>query len=115
MTAYTYCAAGTLAAALVMMFDGPPLLGCILLVTSGLGAVTLDSVGMVTFLRAVKTRERAEMTMVFTLYRDLAALIPFALFSLLLALFDELWIVYGVVSVGLLSCAWLSRHIPRGM
>ena len=74
MAAYTYCAAGTLAAALVMMFDGPPLLGCILLVTSGLGAVTLDSVGMVTFLRAVKTRERAEMTMVFTLYRDLAAL-----------------------------------------
>jgi MFS family permease len=115
MAAYTYCAAGTLAAALVMMLDGPPLLGCIMLVTSGLGAVTLDSVGMVTFLRAVKARERAEMTMVFTLYRDLAALIPFAVFSLLLALFDELWMVFGVVSLGLLSSAWLSRHIPRGM
>jgi hypothetical protein len=70
---------------------------------------------MVTFLRAVKTRERAEMTMVFTLYRDLAALIPFAVFSLLLALFNELWMVFGVVSLGLLSSAWLSRHIPRGM
>jgi len=115
MSAYSYCAAGTLAAALVMMLDGPPLLGCILLVTSGLGAITLDSVGMVTFLRAVRTRERAEMTMVFTLYRDLAGLIPFAVFSLLLAIFDELWIVYGIVSLGLLSAAWLSRHIPRGM
>ena len=115
MSAYSYCAAGTLAAALVMMLDGPPLLGCILLVTSGLGAITLDSVGMVTFLRAVRTRERAEMTMVFTLYRDLAGLIPFAVFSLLLAIFDELWIVYGIVSLGLLGAAWLSRHIPRGM
>jgi MFS family permease len=115
MSAYSYCAAGTLAAALVMMLDGPPLLGCFLLVTSGLGAITLDSVGMVTFLRAVRTRERAEMTMVFTLYRDLAGLIPFAVFSLLLAVFDELWIVYGIVSLGLLSAAWLSRHVPRGM
>jgi len=115
MSAYSYCAAGTLAAALVMMLDGPPLLGCILLVISGLGAITLDSVGMVTFLRAVRTRERAEMTMVFTLYRDLAGLIPFAVFSLQLAVFDELWIVYGIVSLGLLGAAWLSRHIPRGM
>jgi MFS family permease len=115
MSAYTYCAAGTLAAALVMMFNGPPLMGCILLVSSALGAITLDSVGMVTFLRAVRTRERAEMTMVFTLYRDLASLIPFAVFSLLLALFDELWIVYGVVSLVLVNAAWLSRHVPRGM
>jgi len=115
MTAYTYCAAGTLGAALVMMFDGPPLVGCVLLVSSALGATSLDSVGMVTFLRAVRTRERAEMTMVFTLYRDLASLIPFAVFSVLLALFDQLWIVYGTVSVLLLGSAWLSRHIPRGM
>jgi hypothetical protein len=98
-----------------MMFDGPPLMGCILLVSSALGAITLDSVGMVTFLRAVRTRERAEMTMVFTLYRDLAALIPFLFFSVLLAFFDELWIVYGTVSIGLLGAAWLSRHVPRGM
>jgi MFS family permease len=115
MWAYAYCAAGTLAATLVMMFDGPPLMGCILLVSSALGAITLDSVGMVTFLRAVRTRERAEMTMVFTLYRDLAALIPFLVFSVLLAFFDELWIVYGTVSIGLLGAAWLSRHVPRGM
>ena len=46
------------------------------------------------------------MTMVFTLYRDLAALIPFAVFSLLLALFDELWMVFAVVSLGLLGSAY---------
>ncbi|HEY7690099.1 MAG TPA: MFS transporter [Dongiaceae bacterium] len=115
MGAFTYCAAGTLAAAAVMMLDGPPLLGCILLVTSGIGAITLDSVAMVPFLRAVRVRERAEMTMVFTTYRDLAGLVPFAVFSLILAVIDELWIVYGIVSCCLLGSAWLSRHIPRGM
>jgi len=115
MAAYSYCAAGTLAAALVMMLDGPPPLACLLLVSSGIGAITLDSVGMVTFLRAVRTRERAEMTMVFTLYRDLAGLIPFAVFSLLLAVFDELWIVFAAVSLGLLGSALLARHIPRSM
>jgi hypothetical protein len=55
----------------------------------------------------------AEMTWV-----DAHAILPpdslCAVFAAL-ALFDELWMVFGVVSLGLLSSAWLSRYIPRGM
>lgn len=115
MGSFLLCAAGTLAAAALMMADGPPLLGCALLVASALGAIGLDAVGMVTFLRAVRTRERPEMTMVFSLYRDLAGLVPFAVFTVVLGFIDDLWIVYGATGLGLLGCAWLSRHIPRGM
>ena len=60
---------------------------------------------LVPFLRAVRTRERPEMTMVFSLYRDSAGLAPMALFSLLLTFFD-LSAVYAAVAVGWFVCAW---------
>ncbi len=84
------------------------------LLTAAIGAVGLDSVCMVPFLRAVRTRERPEMTMVFSLYRDFAGLAPMALFSLLLTFFD-LPAVYAAVAIGLFACAWLARWVPRSM
>src|SRR5262249_14419642 len=84
------------------------------LLMGAVGAVGLDSVTMVPFLRAVRMRERPEMTMVFSLYRDSAGLAPMALFSLLLTFFD-LSAVYAAVAAGWFVCAWLAHWIPRSM
>jgi MFS family permease len=81
---------------------------------SALAAVALDSVVSIPFLRAVKARERPEMTMVFGMYRDLAALLPPMLFSLLLTFFD-LPSIFISVSLFMIYCAWLARWVPRGM
>ena len=78
------------------------------------GAVALDSVCVVPFMRAVRARERPEMTMVFSMYRDVAGLVPPAFFAALLS-FLELWSVFAATALGLVGCAWFARWIPRGM
>lgn len=84
------------------------------IVVSAVAAVALDSVLMVTFQRAVRSRERPEMATVFITYRDVAQLTATALFGLLLSFFG-LWSVFAATGVWLIACAWLSRWIPRGM
>jgi predicted MFS family arabinose efflux permease len=111
MIGFLVVAAATLAAALWV--DRPGHVAAALLV-GALGAVALDSVCVVPFMRAVKARERPEMTMVFSMYRDLAALLPTAFFAALLSFF-ELWSVFAATGLGLIACAWLARWIPRGM
>lgn len=85
---------------------------CIL--ASAVGAMALDSVTMVTFQRAVHARERPEMTVVFATYRDVALLASTAVFGLLLS-FLGLWCVFAAAGLWLSACAWLARHVPRGM
>jgi hypothetical protein len=76
--------------------------------------VALDAVGQVTFLRAVRARERPEMGMVFGYYRDAAALLPHAVAAPLLTFFG-LDAVFLATAAGMFACAWLARWIPRGM
>ena len=111
MGAFLLMAAATLTAAL--MADRPAYVAASLLVAA-LGVVALDSVCVVPFMRAVKARERPEMTMVFSMYRDLAGLVPTAIFAALLSFFD-LGSVFAATALGLAACAWLARWIPRGM
>ncbi len=85
---------------------------CIL--ASAVGAMALDSVTMVTFQRAVHARERPEMTVVFATYRDVALMASTAVFGLLLSFFG-LWCVFAAAGLWLVACAWLARHVPRGM
>jgi MFS family permease len=105
------CALGTAAA--ILVFDAPWQVAAALLVAA-FGAVSMDAIALVPFLRAVRARERPEMTMVFSLFRESAGLVPLALFSVLLSFFD-LRSVWLAVALGLLGCAWLARFIPRGM
>jgi MFS family permease len=111
MIAFLAGAAATLAIALLFDF---PWWATLFLGLSALAAVALDSVVGVPFLRAVKARERPEMTMVFSMYRDLAGLIPPMLFSLLLTFFD-LPAVFVATAAFMIYCAWLARWVPRGM
>jgi predicted MFS family arabinose efflux permease len=93
--------------------DSPWLVAAFLVVAAA-GSVSLDAVCMVPFLRAVRIRERPEMTMVFSLHRDASGLIPTFVFSILLTFF-ELTSVYVVAGAGLIACVWLARWIPRSM
>jgi MFS family permease len=108
---YLIAAAGTLGATL--LFDTPLWAGFMLLI-GAVGSSANDSVVVVTFLRAVKARERPEMTMVFSIYRDAAGLIPPIFFSLLLSFYD-LRSVFIATFLLMLACASLARWIPRGM
>ncbi len=66
----------------------------------------LDAVGNIPFLRAVRARERAQMTTVFRTYLDISELLPPALFALLLSFF-------GLASVFLATGLWMlaiARH-----
>lgn len=85
-----------------------------LILLSAVAAVALDSSCMVTFQRAVRARERPEMTTIFMTYRDVAQLVSTAVFSLLLTFFG-LWSVFAATGLWLAYCAWLSRWVPRGM
>lgn len=85
-----------------------------LILLSAVAAVALDSVCMVTFQRAVRARERPEMTTIFLTYRDVAQLVSTSVFSLLLTFFG-LWSVFAATGLWLGYCAFLSRWVPRGM
>jgi MFS family permease len=97
----------------VWMSDDPDLAGW-LLIASAVGAVSLDSVCVVTFLRAVRGWERPQMTMVFSIYRDAAALIPPAIFAVLLSFFP-LPVVFLVNAFFALFCGLLALKLPRGL
>jgi len=111
MACFAVSASATLAIAFV--FDNH-WLGAALLLVGALCGVSLDAVGHIPFLRAVRARERPEMTMVFGTYKDMASMIPTALFTVLLS-FLPLSAVFAATGIVLCGSVLLARFIPRGM
>ncbi len=109
MAGYAATGLATFAVALAM---GTSWLGAALLVLSALAAETIDGAGNTLYLRAVHPHERNEMTAVFITYRDVAQLVPPAVFAMLLAVFElpSVFIAGGLMMVGL---AGIARYIPR--
>ncbi|MFP6743887.1 MAG: MFS transporter, partial [Alphaproteobacteria bacterium] len=66
----------------------------------------------VPFLRAVRPRERPEMTTVYATYRDTARLSAPGIFALVLQVFALPAVFYtsGLIMLGM---AWYARYIPR--
>jgi MFS family permease len=93
---------------------GHPNLAWGALLGSAIGAVSLDSVAAVTFLRAVRSWERPQMSTVFSIYRDAASVIPPAFFSILLTLFP-LPSVFIATAIFSLICSALALLLPRSM
>ena len=91
-----------------------PTVASVLLVFCALGATMLDGMGNVLFLRAVRRRERSEMTAVFATYRDFSQLAVPGLYAVLLKFF-ALPVVFLSASVWMLAAAWSSRYIPERM
>jgi len=104
----------SLAMAVAGFAGGYPTLALAALLCSGLGAVSLDSVAAVTFLRAVRAWERPQMATVFSIYRDAASIIPPACFSILLTVFP-LPSVFIATAVFAFLCSLLALFLPRSM
>ncbi len=108
----TAFAVGGACSAAVGLCSGRPWLGVGLPVTAALCAAALDAVGNIPFLRSVRRHERAEMTSVFSTYRDIGELLPPGVFSVLLELF-RLPAVFFAGGGAMLVFAALSRSLPR--
>lgn len=94
--------------------SGSPNLVWLALLGSALGAVALDSVAAVTFLRAVRPLERPQMSTVFSIYRDAASVVPPLIFSFLLSFFP-LSSVFVAAGLFLLACGLLALKLPKGL
>ena len=83
-----------------------------LLIVACFAASTIDGAGNVLFLRAVRTRERPEMTTVYSSYRDAARLTIPGLFAVVLNVFalPAVFVTSGLI---MLVMAAYARHIPR--
>lgn len=91
-----------------------PVLVALCLLGGAVGAVTLDALGSVPFLRSVHPYERPQMTTVYRTYIDLADLLPAILYSALLVFFD-LHAVFITTGLVMLSGALVARWLPRRM
>jgi len=106
-----YIAAGLLTLG-VGAAAGTTWLAITLLIVACLAASAIDGAGNVPFLRAVRPRERPEMTAVFTAYRDVARLTIPGLFALVLNVFalPAVFVTSGLI---MLVMGAYARHIPR--
>jgi len=98
---------------LALYLLGPPRgLGLLFWMTAAFGGVTLDVLGNIPFMRTVKPRERTEMTMIFSTWREGSQLLTPLLVSavLLVAPFDVFYILLAVL---LLVAAFTSTFLPR--
>jgi MFS family permease len=106
-----YLAAGLLTAG-VGAAGGTPGLAIAILIIACIAASAIDGAGNVPFLRAVRVRERPEMTTVYSAYRDTARLTIPGLFALVLNVFalPAVFVTSGLI---MLVMATYARHIPR--
>lgn len=110
LAGFATSAASTLGAALFM---NAPFAAVTLLLVAALAMVSLDAVGNMPFMLAVRPRERAEMTTVYSTYRDAAEILPPGIFSALLKVFD-LPAVFVAGGIAMVAAAGLCRRLhPR--
>lgn len=83
-----------------------------MLLVAALAMSTIDGMGNVTFLRAVRPHQRTRMTPIFTTYRDAGQIAAAAVFAVLLLLLP-LPAVFVVAGLVLLGGAALCRYLPR--
>jgi len=98
---------------LMLYFSGKPnAAGLLYWVTASLGGVTVDILGNIPFMRMVKPRERTEMTMIFTTWREGSQLLTPLLVSLVL-LFAPFEVFYLVMAAVLFSASFMASFLPR--
>jgi len=91
-----------------------PRLAAALMVVCALGTTMLDGAGNVLFYRAVRGRERAEMTSVFATYRDTGQILTPGIYAVLLKIFT-LPVVFPTAAVWMMVASIYCRYIPKQM
>jgi MFS family permease len=109
MVGYAVCGGFTMAVAAA---SGLPWLIAALIVAAALSVGSVEGAGNVPFLRAVRSRERAEMLTVYSTYRGVSSIVTPAAFAVILQVF-ALPSVFFVAGLIMVSLAALSRYIPR--
>ena len=71
--------------------------------------------GAIPYMRAVKPRERREMTSVYRTFIEISEILPGFVFALLLSLFPTsvVFVVVGVESLVMAFLTW--RYLPRSL
>jgi MFS family permease len=86
-----------------------------LLLFASLCATGLDGVGGIPFMRAVKPRQRREMTSVYRTYFELSELLPGVFFMGLLSFFGTPIVFIAVSLLAGFMCVLTWRHLPKSM
>lgn len=94
--------------------SAPWFAGAFLLVGAVAGAA-LDGVGGIPFLRAVRSRERAEMAGVYRTFIDMSDLLPTLVFSIVLLVFPigAVFVVLGLWLAVVAALSW--KYLPRSL
>ncbi|MEZ4513569.1 MAG: MFS transporter [Chloroflexota bacterium] len=87
-------------------------IGLLFWIVGAVGAGGIDVLGNIPFMRMVRPRERSEMTMVFTTWREGSSLLTQALVFLTL-LVAPFWVFYFVLGVLQLLTAVSTTRLPR--
>lgn len=98
---------------LCLYFVGEPKpIGLLFWVLASVGGVTIDVLGNIPFMRMVKPRERTEMTMIFSTWREASQLTAPLLVSLVL-LWAPFEVFYLVLALLLFSASIAASFLPR--
>ena len=98
---------------LSLYFVGEPKpVGLLCWVLAALGGATIDVLGNIPFMRMVKPRERTEMTMIFSTWREASQLLTPLLVSLVLLL-APFEVFYLVLALMLFSASITATFLPR--
>ncbi len=98
---------------LMLYFTGEPKpIGLLFWVMAAVGGATIDVLGNIPFMRMVKPRERTEMTIIFSTWREASQLLTPLLVSvvLLLAPFEVYYLVLAAI---LFSAGFMATFLPR--
>ena len=102
------------AVALVMLFltGDPKPIGLLYWFVASLGAAALDVVGNIPFMRMVKPRERTEMTMIFSTWREASNLLT-PLLVMLVLLVAPIEVFYLLLALLLVLASVAATFLPR--
>ncbi len=107
----TLCGCSVLA--LFLVGEARPV-GLVFWILASLGAMCLDVLGNIPFMRMVKPRERTEMTMIFSTWREGSELLTplLVMLVLLVTRFEVYYLVLGcLLLVAALVCSYLPRRL----
>jgi ACDE family multidrug resistance protein len=108
------CALWSTAIAMVFLYllGEPQPLGLVFWVLAALGGAIVDVLGNIPFMRMVKPRERTEMTMIFSTWREGSQLLTPLLVSmvLLVAPFETYYLLLAVI---LMIAGSVATYLPR--
>ena len=97
---------------MLFLLGAPRPIGLAFWLIAAVGGVTTDVLGNIPFMRMVKPRERTEMTMIFSTWREGSQLLTPLLVSLIL-LFFSFEAYYVLLAILLFAAAYTASFLPR--